>query len=102
MPCACLPVTRVDAAKDVLTEEWKKEAGHGSSILEKGIFFGPKKLYDPELSNGMPVGVQIVGRRWEDEKVLAMMKVVDAALATGKEFGPGAWDRYQEANIKGV
>lgn len=100
MPVGCLPVTRVDAAKDLVTREWEGEAGHGSSILEKGVFYGPSKLYDPWLSNGMPVNIQLVGRKWEDEKVLAMMKVVDDALGKDRGFGPGAWDRYQESLLK--
>jgi hypothetical protein len=36
----------------------------------------------------VPVGVQIVGRRWEDEKVIGMMHVVDQALGP-RGFGPG-------------
>lgn len=69
--------------------------------MEKGIFYGPQKLYDPELSKGMPVNIQVVGRKWEDEKVLGMMKVVDEALQDSqgdqRMFGPGAWDRWQES-----
>ena len=37
-------------------------------------------LYDPELANSMPVGIQIVGRRLEEEKVLGAAAVVEAAL----------------------
>ncbi|KAJ2923905.1 hypothetical protein H1R20_g13191, partial [Candolleomyces eurysporus] len=100
MPAGSVPATRVDPTKDALTEDWGKEGGHGSKVFEKGIFYGPKKLYDPELSKGMPVSVQVIGKKWEDEKVLGMMKVVDDALqGENKErnFGPGAWDRYQES-----
>lgn len=34
--------------------------------------------------DGLPVGVQIVGRRLEEEKVLAIMKKVEDALGDGK------------------
>ena len=47
-----------------------------------------KKYYDVEALEGMPVGVQIVGRHFEDEKVLAMMDVVDKALGRDRGFGP--------------
>jgi amidase len=101
MPAGCLPATRVDPSKDALTEAWETEGGHGSKVMEKGIFYGPQKLYDPELSKGMPVNIQVVGRKWEDEKVLGMMKVVDEALQDSqgdqRMFGPGAWDRWQES-----
>ena len=67
-------------------------------MMEKSIFYGPQRLYNPELSKGMLVNIQVVGKKWEDEKVLAMMKVIDDALQDGdkgRSFGPGAWDRHQ-------
>lgn len=39
----------------------------------------------------MCVGIQIVGRRWEDEKVIATMRAIDQALGP-RGFGPGSWD----------
>lgn len=44
--------------------------------------------------HGIPVGVQIVGKPWEDEKVIEMMKVVDEALGK-RDFGPGTWGAQQ-------
>jgi amidase len=40
----------------------------------------------------MPVGIQVVGKKWEEEKVLAMMQVIDEALGKDRGFGPGSWD----------
>ncbi|KAF4538402.1 Acetamidase [Lasiodiplodia theobromae] len=37
-------------------------------------------LYDPESMDGMPVGLQIVGRKLEEEKVLGAAKVVESIL----------------------
>lgn len=37
-------------------------------------------LDDPELMHGHPIGLQVVGRRLEEEKVLAGMRVVEAVL----------------------
>lgn len=34
-------------------------------------------LYDPELMDGLPIGLQIIGRRFEEEKVLGVAKVFD-------------------------
>jgi amidase len=95
MPVGCLPVTRVDAEKDMITEDWTKEGGHGSRILEAGIYYGKKPLYDPADMQGMPVNIQVVGKKWEEEKVLAMMNVVDQALGE-RGFGPGCWDTYMK------
>jgi len=37
-------------------------------------------VYDAEKMNGLPLGVQIVGRRMEEEKVLEGMQVIETAL----------------------
>ena len=93
MPVGCLPVTRVDPTKDQVTDEWKAEDDHGSRILEQGIYEGQNRIYNPEASKGMPVNIQIAGKKWEEEKVLAVMKVVDDALGKHRGFGPGSWDK---------
>ncbi len=36
--------------------------------------------YDAEKMHGLPLSVQIVGRRFEEEKVLAAMRVVEQTL----------------------
>ena len=36
--------------------------------------------YDPEFYHGAPVGLQLVGKRLEEEKVLEMVEVVADAL----------------------
>lgn len=38
-------------------------------------------LYDPELMDGLPIGLQIIGRRFEEEKVLGVAKVFEGLLA---------------------
>ena len=90
-----MPVTRVDPEKDEITEEWIKSPGHGSILLEGGLFTSKNALYNPEEMKGMPVGVQIAGRKWEEEKVLKIMHVVDGALGKDRGFGPGSWDRFK-------
>ncbi|KLO17969.1 amidase signature enzyme [Schizopora paradoxa] len=90
-PVGVVPVTRVDPAKDGLTDEWSKGPGLGSKLIESDVYRRKKNLaYDPEAMKGLPVGVQVVGKSWEDEKVVAMMKVVDDALGP-RGFGPDAW-----------
>lgn len=36
--------------------------------------------YDPDLYDGAPVGLQIVGRKYEEEKVWAIAKILDSIL----------------------
>ena len=80
-------MTRVDPAKDQVTEEWFKEPGHGSPLLEAGIYKGKNPIYNPEAAKGMPVNIQIACKKWEEEKVLAIMELVDEALGKGRGFG---------------
>lgn len=92
-------MTRVDPSKDQLTEEWTKGPPFGSSEMENRMYKGAKPAYNADAMKGMPVGIQIVGRRWEEEKVLAMMRIVDEVLGKNRGFGPGAWDKLNHAKI---
>ncbi|KAJ1324548.1 fatty acid amide hydrolase [Microdochium nivale] len=72
-----IPVTHVDKALDKLP---------ASFDLRKlnGVAQGAYKHYDAEDMHGLPVGVQVVGRRLEEEKVLAIMKRLEDALGDDK------------------
>ncbi|KAF4552555.1 Amidase-like protein 13 [Elsinoe fawcettii] len=71
--CGIVPVTRVDPAKDALPSDF-------SLSKLNGVAKGAYKLYDARKMAGLPVGVQIVGKRLEEEKVLAIMQQVEDAL----------------------
>jgi len=88
-PVGVVPVTRVDPARDGLSDEWRAAPGNGSKILEDEVY-GPKGAYNVQAMEGLPVGIQVVGQPWEEEKVLAIMHVVDAVLGP-RGFGPGSW-----------
>ncbi|OCH93682.1 amidase signature enzyme [Obba rivulosa] len=98
-PVGTVPVIRVDPALDTHTTEWsdrKASDGHGSRVYERMLYEQgmtskfKNGYYDAKKMEGIPVGVQVVGRQWEDEKVLAMMRVVDDALGE-RGFGPLSW-----------
>lgn len=88
-PAGVVPVTRVDPSKDQLTDAWFQGPGHGSKIYERELFEGKTPVYDPKKMENIPIGVQIVGKKWEEEKVIAMMHVVDQALGP-RGFGAGS------------
>ena len=92
-------MTHVDPEKDKITEEWINGPDHGSVIWEGGLFTWKNGLYNPEEMKGIPVGIQIAGRKWEEKKLLAMMRVVDEALGKDRGFGPGSWDRVKASKI---
>ncbi|KAH8716771.1 amidase signature domain-containing protein [Phaeosphaeriaceae sp. PMI808] len=68
-----IPVTHVDPVKDALPSSFNFKALNG---VAKGAY----KHYDAEKMAGLPVAVQVVGRRLEEEKVLAIMERVEDAL----------------------
>lgn len=63
-------MTHVDREKDVLRDFKPRNQ------LEAKQY----KMYDAEKMHGLPVGVQVVGRRLEEEKVLEGMKLVEESL----------------------
>lgn len=39
---------------------------------------------DPDLYHGLPVNVQVIGRRFQEEKVLAITEYIDGLLKAGE------------------
>ena len=74
-----LPVTHVDREQDALgLGEFKPR-----NAVERDMY----KMYDAEKMHGLPVGVQVVGKRLEEEKVLEGMKLVEGLLRdAGKAY----------------
>lgn len=68
-----LPVTKIDRVKDAVPTGFKLD---GMNAIAKGIW----RYYDADKMHGLPVAVQVVGRRLEEEKVLAVMERVEEAL----------------------
>ncbi|KDQ60289.1 hypothetical protein JAAARDRAFT_67857 [Jaapia argillacea MUCL 33604] len=73
-----MPITRVDRHQDALKLPFKAR-----NAIESGAY----KLYDAEAMHGLPVGIQVVGRRLEEEKVMEGMKIIEALLGkSGKAY----------------
>ncbi|KZT59894.1 amidase signature enzyme [Calocera cornea HHB12733] len=84
-PAGVVPVTRVQPT-DVWPDAPPAERDPGSVMLRTEM----RRVYDAHAMTGLPVGVQVVGRPWEEERVLEAMAVLDAALGP-RGFGPGSW-----------
>jgi Asp-tRNA(Asn)/Glu-tRNA(Gln) amidotransferase A subunit family amidase len=75
-----VPVTHVDPNKDILPQSVNVSKMNG-------VARGAYKHYDAIKMVGLPVGVQVVGRRLEEEKVLACMGQLEDALdARGEKY----------------
>ncbi|KAL5334868.1 amidase signature domain-containing protein [Aspergillus crustosus] len=73
-----LPVSHVDPKKDALAAPYKtvlKQLGANYTLAR-----GAWKHYDATKMAGLPTAVQVVGRRWQEEKVLGYMAAVEDAL----------------------
>ncbi|CAE6428148.1 unnamed protein product [Rhizoctonia solani] len=106
-PVGVVPVTHVDPKKDALPADWwENTAGpvvrpagsyavtevqvEPSSMLERAVYGSGRRLlqplddpvpvYDAQAMAGLPVGVQIVGKPWDDEKIIFVMEELDKAL----------------------
>ena len=71
--CGIIPVTHVDKALDQLP------AGFAYAKLN-GVARGAYKLYDANQMHGLPVAIQVVGQRLQEEKVLTVMQRIEDAL----------------------
>lgn len=38
------------------------------------------EIDDPQIFDGLPISLQLVGRRFEDEKVIAILEYITAAI----------------------
>ncbi|KAJ6571536.1 amidase signature domain-containing protein [Mycena capillaripes] len=85
-----LPVTTVDRTLDALPSNPKDSFFDSAKFKSmNAVARGAWSVYDADKMHGLPLGVQVVGRRMEEEKVLEGMKVVEGALkAAGKAWVP--------------
>ncbi len=72
LPAGVVPVTRVRATEAVRTA--------GRDVLERHA------ARVDAASAGLPVGVQVVGRPWQDHVVLAAMKAIEQEVARDEDF----------------
>jgi hypothetical protein len=72
-----MPITHVDKSLDQLPSNF-------SLRKLNGVAYGAYKHYDATTMHGLPVGVQVVGQRLQEEKVLAIMKRIEDALGEDK------------------
>ena len=70
-----IPTTTVDKKVDVVNKSFKPVSEQDRELQED---------YDPEIYHGAHVAVQLVGRRLQEEKVLALSEYVGGAIAESK------------------
>ena len=75
-----MPITHVNNVLDKLPATFQFHKLNG---VAKGAY----RHYDAEKMHGLPVAVQVVGQRLQEEKVLAIMERIEEALVeTGGKY----------------
>jgi hypothetical protein len=73
-----LPITHVERSLDGLSPEFKAK-----NAIEAGAY----EMYDADAMHSLPIGVQVIGQRLQEEKVLEGMKIIEMLLSTeGKGY----------------
>ena len=75
-----MPITHVNKVLDKLPATFQFNKLNG---VAKGAY----RHYDAEKMHGLPVAIQVVGQRLQEEKVLAIMERIEGALVeTGGKY----------------
>lgn len=91
-----VPVLTVDSQIDGLPADFdKKIRSAGTPLLSKLCY---SEVYNAKAMHGLPVGVQIVGPAWEEERIIETMKGVDTALNTARG-GPLSFKRPNQERV---
>jgi len=90
---AVIPVTKADKSLDIVDLSYQPISDQDKANWEacesipvytkpsdRTTEYANTMADDPEVYDGAPVGVQIVGRKFEEEKVLAIADIVCKAL----------------------
>ncbi|KAI9765220.1 MAG: hypothetical protein M1840_007712 [Geoglossum simile] len=70
-PALVFPVCKVDADVDRLEGKYKP-----MNDVDRDHW----KMYDPRKFHGLPISLQLVGRRFEDEKIIAVLEYIKEAI----------------------
>ncbi|BGO91547.1 hypothetical protein NBRC10512_003206 [Rhodotorula toruloides] len=73
VPALCFPVTKVDPSVDQPDPNFK-------ALDEEDQRFHDE--YDAQLTAGVPAGVQLIGRRWQDEELLGLGEIVSDIIGS--------------------
>ncbi|EIW77307.1 amidase signature enzyme [Coniophora puteana RWD-64-598 SS2] len=70
-PCGVMPITKVEGVLDSLPEGFRPR-----NLIEKKNY----KMYNSEGMDGLPVGVQVIGQRLNEEHVMEAMKLIEELM----------------------
>ncbi|KAI9296789.1 amidase signature enzyme [Neoconidiobolus thromboides FSU 785] len=84
LPAGCIPVTKVIPDKDTIQlNDWLSNKFNNQFELGRLGLHAMYSQYDAIKMKDIPIGIQVIGRRYQDLKVVKGMQIVDKCL---KEF----------------
>lgn len=93
LPAAVIPVTLVDSKLDIFDKNYKPftekdrltwQACKCKKASRDGLGTLTPEPDDADKFDGTPASVQILGQRWEEEKVVAIARMITEALKKSK------------------
>lgn len=75
-----MPITRVNKDSDMLPSSF-----HPRNAIEGNNY----RMYDASAMEGLPVGVQVVGKRLDEERVLEAMKLIQSLMKDARSSYEG-------------
>lgn len=75
-----MPITRVNKDSDMLPSSF-----HPRNAIERNNY----RMYDASAMEGLPVGVQVVGKRLDEERVLEAMKLIQSLMKDARSSYEG-------------
>lgn len=82
-PIGVLPVTRFSSQLDRVEGEWPR-AFDFPVLFSETLLQRAAQHYYASCTDGLPIGIQVIGRSNEDELVLAAMTLIDQVTRDGK------------------
>lgn len=74
-PIGVLPVTHFDKSKDLVPDVWPREFKFSDIFSKDLLDRAAQSWYNPDFLK-LPIGVQVIGKSYEDELVLQAMKII--------------------------
>ncbi|CAE6480263.1 unnamed protein product [Rhizoctonia solani] len=80
-PAAVFPLGKFDAS------QWKSYDRPARSNPRNSVEDFVANQWDPDTYDGAPIALQLVGRRWQEEKLLADLRIVDEVVKPKVDTG---------------
>jgi Asp-tRNA(Asn)/Glu-tRNA(Gln) amidotransferase A subunit family amidase len=79
-PIGVMPVTKFDLIKDKIDGIWPRRFKFSDIFKNNFLDCAAQHWYNPDKISELPIGIQIIGKSNEDEKVLQAMSIIEKLM----------------------